>query len=268
MFDLLQILDSEIVPQRSKIHLAVWNGVDNPLDVYLAGQFDKWQSRQTKKNFSRDFVVSLVSLSPNKWLFVGAYDSIGREWVEEQKAHIYQLKRREKLDELEGRLVIYHKREARQSYRNAETCFNKFSVLEIRPERMRIADFPGYHWVLLTKRQLDNVIKEENEAWKAALSGVAGVYIIVDRETGKYYVGSATSEMGIWGRWCEYSATGHGGNSELKKLLKAKGSDYAENFQYGILEIADTHATEEYILQRESRWKTLLMTRTYGYNAN
>ena len=114
----------------------------------------------------------------------------------------------------------------------------------------------------------DIIIQEDNEAWKAALSGVVGVYVIVDSETGKLYIGSANSEMGIWGRWCEYSATGHGGNRELRKLLAAKGNDYAENFQYGILEIADTHATAEHIFQRESRWKTLLMTRTHGYNAN
>lgn len=268
LFDLFQLLDNEMVPQRSKLHLAVWDGVDNPLDVYLAGQFDEWQSRQSKQNFPRDFVISLIALSPSKWLFVGAYDSIHCEWVEKYKAYRYQLKKRKKLSELEGRLVVYYTREGRQSYRNAETCYKSLSVLEIRPEKMRIADFPGYHRVLLTKKQLDIVMQEDNEAWKAALSGVAGVYVIVDRETGKLYIGSATSEMGIWGRWREYSATGHGGNRELKKLLKAKGDDYAENFQYGILEIADTHATAEYVLQRESRWKTLLMTRTHGYNVN
>lgn len=268
LFDLLQILDSEIVPQRSKLHLAVWNGADNPLDVYLAGQFDEWQSWQAKQNFRRDFVISLIALSPSKWLFVGAYDSIDSDWVEENNAYHYQLKKRKQLDELEGRLVVYHKRKGRQSYRKAETCYKSLSVLEIRPERMRVADFPGYHWILLTKKQLDIVIQEGIEVWKAALSGVAGVYVIVDRETGKHYIGSATSEMGIWGRWHAYSTTGHGGNRELKKLLKENGDDYAENFQYGILEIADTHATEEYVLQRESRWKTLLMTRTHGYNAN
>lgn len=267
LFDLLKLLDNEIVPQRSKLHLAVWNGVDNPLDVYLAGQFDEWQSWQSKQNFPRNFVISLIALSHNKWLFVGAYDSISCEWVEEYKVYRYQLKKRNKLGELEGCLVVNYKRKGRQSYRNAENCYRSLSVLEIRPEKMRIADFPGYHRVLLTKKQLDIVVQEDNEAWKAALS-VAGVYVIVDRETGKLYIGSATSEMGIWGRWCAYSATGHGGNRELRKLLEANGDGYVENFQYGILEIADTHATAEYVLQRESRWKTLLMTRTHGYNAN
>ena len=223
---------------------------------------------KVNKTFPRDYVISLIALSPSKWLFVGAYDSIHCEWVGEHKAYRYQLKKRIKLGDLEGRLVVYYKREGRQSYRNAETCYKSLSVLEIRPEKMRIADFPGYHRVLLSKKQLNIVVREDNKAWKAALSGVAGVYVIVDRKTGKLYIGSATSEMGIWGRWCAYSATGHGGNRELKKLLKAKGDDYAENFQYGIPEIADTHATAEYVLQRESRWKTLLMTRTYGYNAN
>lgn len=268
LFDLLQLLDDDLVPRWSKLHLAVWDGVDNPLDVYLAGKFDEWQSWQRRRNFSRNFVISLIALSPNTWLFVGAYDSIHCEWVEEHQSYYYRLTKRNKLSEFEDRLFVHFERQGRQSYRNTETCYQLLSVLEIRRERMYVADFPGYYWVLLTKQQLDIVVQEANEAWKASLSGVAGVYVITDRETGKLYIGSATSEMGIWGRWCEYSANGHGGNHELRKLLKAKGDCYAENFQFGILEIADTHATTEYVLHRESRWKALLMTRTHGYNTN
>ena len=65
------------------------------------------------------------------------------------------------------------------------------------------------------------------------------------------------------------SATGHGGDKELRELLREKGPDYAEKFQFGILEIADTNASDGDVRRRESRWKELLLTRQpHGYNAN
>jgi len=78
----------------------------------------------------------------------------------------------------------------------------------------------------------------------------------------------ATGSEGIWQRCSDYSANGHGGNKELSDLLKTEGSDYSHHFQYSILEIADTHASDQDILTRESYWKQVLRTREFGYNAN
>ena len=50
-----------------------------------------------------------------------------------------------------------------------------------------------------------------------------------------------------------------------KRLRKAS---YAENFQFGVLEIADTHASDADVVKRETRWKELLLTREFGYNGN
>lgn len=55
-------MDAEIVPRDTKVRLATWNGKENPLDVYLAGGFEDWQCRQARRNFERDFVVSLIAL--------------------------------------------------------------------------------------------------------------------------------------------------------------------------------------------------------------
>ena len=38
------------------------------------------------------------------------------------------------------------------------------------------------------------------------------------------------------------------------------------NFQYSILEIADTHASDDDILDRESYWMKVLKTREFGLN--
>ena len=172
------------------------------------------------------------------------------------------------LNEFEGRLIVHYERAGRQSYRNAEMLDDALTISEYRPEKMDIGEFPGYLNTTLTKQHLDIVVKQEIASWKGALSNVAGVYVVADRETGKLYVGSATGDEGIWGRWRAYSATGHGENQELQQLLDNKGEDYAENFQFGILEIAGTDASDDDVLKRESRWKELLLTREHGYNAN
>ena len=116
---------------------------------------------------------------------------------------------------------------------------------------------------------LFSVTFQDNRSGNFSLANVAGVYVIADRQTGKLYVGSATGTEGIWSRWCAYSATGHGNNRELIDLLQREGHAYAQQFQFGVLEIADTHASADDILRRESHWKDLLLTRVpHGYNAN
>lgn len=270
LFQLLRLKDPDLSPGQCKIHLAGWNGTEDPLDVYLAGDFDEWQSWQSKRNFERSVVVSLISIAGmNRWLFVGAYDSLGCDWIAEHGMNKYRLVRREQTGELEGRLILSFQRPGRQSYLLGENWETHIRIAELRPERLQIEIFPGYSSALLTKGRLDIVVRQEIESWKSALSNVAGVYVIADRRTGKLYVGSATGIGGIWSRWCEYSRTGHGNNAELVALLAVEGAAYAENFQYGVLEIADTHASREDIFSRESHWKSLLMTRApHGYNAN
>ena len=270
LLQLINSLDPEVSPNRCKIHLAVRAGKDDPLDSYFAGEFDQWQTWQSKQNFERDFVLSLIQLPEhNKWLFAGIFDSQSSVWLEEVKRYEYRLSRRAALNELEGRLIVHCERKGRQSYRYAEGLIDAMTISEYRPEKMSIGEFPGYLRTTLTKQRLDIVVRQEIASWKGALSNVAGVYVIADRATGKLYVGSATGDEGIWNRWCAYSATGHGGNRELRQLLRDKGPDYAaKNFQFGILEIAGTNASDGDVWERESRWKKLLLTRDHGYNAN
>ena len=267
LFQLLQALDPDVAPEKCKLHLAVWTGLDDPLDVYLAGEFDAWQAWQRNRNFERPIVVALIALpQPGLWLFAGAHDSLG--FHEDGGGYRYDLRRRPSTDELNGRLVVEFKRPGRQSYLLGERWADRIEVSEIRSDRIRVSDFRGYSWAMLSKQELDTVVRQSVDSWRAALSAVAGVYVIADRATGKLYVGSATAGEGIWSRWCAYSATGHGGNRELKVLLNSKGGEYADNFQFGVLEVADSHASQEDVLARESYWKSLLLSREHGYNAN
>ncbi|MDI7269667.1 MAG: GIY-YIG nuclease family protein, partial [Myxococcota bacterium] len=70
-------------------------------------------------------------------------------------------------------------------------------------------------------------------------------------------------------RWAEYAENGHGGNVELKALLKA-GIERARKFQFVLLEVADPGASQEHLDARESYWKEALLTRTreFGLNRN
>jgi hypothetical protein len=269
LFQLLATLDPKLRPEDCKVHLAGWTGTSDPLEVYLAGRFEEWQTWQTRQNFERQSVVSLIAMKdPARWLFAGCYDSHGCKWNAKERAFRYSLTRRPQTDELDGRLVVSFRRPGRQSYLLGEKWSTDLRVTEIRPERMRVAEFPGYSWTRLSKQQLDIVVEQHIDSWAAALGSVSGIYLITDCATGKLYVGSAAAGEGIWSRWVHYSRTGHGGNRELKDLLRAKGAAYAGNFQFAVLEIADTHASKGDILERESFWKEVLRSREFGYNAN
>jgi hypothetical protein len=269
ILDLVKVLDSEVSPSSAKIHLASWNGWDNPLDVYLDGGFDEWQRWQSRRNFERRFVISLIALrTPNLWLFAGVHESLGHTWHEENRAFRYNLVERPSCSELSGRLTAHFERPGRQSYLIAENWIDQIQMHSILPERMKIAEFPGFKAVNLTKHELESIVRQGVESWRAALSSVAGVYLISDTATGNLYVGSATGEGGIWQRWTDYALTHHGGNKELAALVKEGGAERAAAFRFSILEIADTHAGSQEILQRESHWKTVLLTREYGLNSN
>ena len=128
--------------------------------------------------------------------------------------------------------------------------------------------FCGYEHVEHSFSQLEAIIKQNKSDWKAALENVKGVYLIVDRSTGKMYVGSAYGDSGIWSRWVCYIATGHGGNDQLTRLIAAKGIGYArEHFYFSILEFRSMRIDDQAIIEREQYWKRVLCSCQFGYNA-
>ena len=269
IFDLLTSLNPGISASKAKVHLATWNGEDDPLDVYLAGHFEEWQRWQTRRNFERDLVISLISLAgPDRWLFAGVFQSKGATWHPEADLHYYDLIEDSSCRELNGRLVANFSRPGRQPYLNAESWTESITLAEIYPERLSIGEFPGFKAVNLTRDELGTVISNSLDSWRSSLSNVAGVYLISATESGRLYVGSASGEGGIWQRWREYAENGHGGNAELKRLLAEEGQDRARHFRFSILEIADLHASQEDILARESHWKEVLLSRQSGLNEN
>lgn len=268
LFDILGLQDPRVTLENSKVHLATHNGTDNPLRVYFEGKFDEWQSWQNKRNFTKPFVVSLIQLPErDRWLYVGAYAVKNDEWIEARKEYWYTLEPMPTCADLGGRLVVDFARSGRASYVLAASFGSQMAVHELRPERMHLEEFPGFKKVDLEWPDLEVVVRQNTTSWRTALSNVAGVYLISDPVDGKLYVGSATGEGGIWARWCQY-VDGHGNNIELLKLIGQLGKERARAFRFSILEIADVHASRDEILERESHWKRVLLTRSHGYNAN
>jgi hypothetical protein len=258
----LEAVGIKLLIKKTKVHLACWNGREHPIDEYYAGRFKEWQEDQGRANFSCDYILSLIDIGNKNWLFAGIYQVTGCQAI--SGGFKYSTKLLTKQENLIGRLIIYHKR-SRASYIWWKDDL-VFPIIEIRREKLSIGDFPGYNSVDLSYNKLKIIIDEKVPSWNGALANIKGVYLITDTTSGKHYVGKASGEVGIWQRWSSYVKNGHGGNDELKKLLKAKGTEHRINFKYSILEIADTHASDLYILERESYWMNVLMSRKFGLN--
>ncbi len=266
VWNLITLLDADVLPGKTKIHLAVHNGLKDPLDEYRTGRFAAWQCWQRKRNFEKEFVVALIQMSTsNKWLFAGCYDSRGCR--PDGDGFIYELEYRPLCQEMDGRLVANFERSGRQSYLNADAWVDQIAVSEILHERVSVQKFPGFKNVRISKAELDFIVQQDRGEWQGALSSVAGVYLISDIQSGLLYVGSATGKGGIWQRWLDYSTSGHGGNVKLKTLLESEGINRSAAFHFSVLEIADTHSSSEEVLKREHHWMDVLLSRNHGLNA-
>ena len=272
-FHLLQILLPDLTPKNSKLHFAITNGKENPLDVYYQGDFQEWQRQQLKRNFDRKYVVSFIAMpTPNLWLFAGVH--LSDIPTQREDCIYYPLVEIQETKELDGRLIISFDKKnvdnkfVRQSYLLTENWVEKLNIAEVLAQALDFAKFPSFKSVHISFSQLKTIVKKSLSDWQSALSSVAGVYLIADKSSGKLYVGSATGEGGIWQRWAEYATNLHGNNRQLIELKKQFGDVHFENFYFSILEIADTHSSENEILVRESHWKNVLLTRQFGYNDN
>jgi len=252
--------------RKYKVHFATGTKENNPLFAYFNNKFKEWQEWQNQKNFERESILSFIYYAPNQWLFAGFYKRLSCEFVIDH--YQYKTELLEIGNELIGRLIIHYKKEFRASYLRLEKYYKEFNISEIQRDKIAVMKFQGFDNVNIGFEYLQSIINNNELTWKTALENVKGVYLISDRKNGRKYIGSAYGENAFWSRWSEYAKNGHGGNSELRKLLQEKGSDYAKNFQFSILEIRTKTTSDDEIIGREKYWKDVLMTREFGYNQN
>ncbi|MDG0789952.1 GIY-YIG nuclease family protein [Cohnella ginsengisoli] len=141
-------------------------------------------------------------------------------------------------------------------------------VIEILPSGY-VKEFPGFDNLILNYDELATIIKnpDPNRVWHNMLKSVAGVYLIVDLTNGSQYVGSASGEEGILGRWKTYVDSQHGGNARLMELLSLEPDRY-KHFQFSILSALPRTLTKTQVISHEQKYKQKLGSRAFGLNAN
>ncbi len=246
-----------------KIHFA--KGADDPeeaVKAFLLGNFKEWQEEQSGKNFECDYILSLIQLDKDEWLFAGLFECLGSRKLKDGN-YKYRTKQISEGSDLVGRAIVQVNR-WRNSYCWLDTYIDSMDVVEVR-RNVYTKPFPGYENVCITWKELYTVI--DTDEWKIPLKNMKGVYLITDTSNGFMYVGSATGERKIWGRWKSYIRTGHGGNAGLKELSM---KHIKENFRYTILDVYTAKTNDEDIRLREKWWKNVLMTNKnfFGYNHN
>lgn len=163
------------------------------------------------------------------------------------------------LDDYAGRLIL--RRETGFTYYNTAATAKDFVVDEIWGKEVHrtVSPFTDYDSVELSFDELQEVIEGHYPDYYKALSSVKGIYMIIDGNTGKQYVGSAYGEEGIWGRWNSYANTFHGDNLELKRLFDEKGGEYFRKFKYIIVQsICTSHCWNVFKNQFEAKYRVTL----------
>lgn len=276
LYDLLKIDEKQL--SNYKLHLARFNGIDQPLDIFVQ-DFNEWVTWNTYRDgdddFKREYIFSLIQdyhySSKDRYIFGGVFRITKRydNWKETKKG--YDVEVVEEFAPYIGRLEVNFRGPKRGRAFYFEKYIGDMTINQIREKAYQCIEFPGYDNVCLDFTTLEHIVRNQVQTWKVALENMKGIYVIVDKSNGKKYVGSAYGETGIWSRWSTYVySDGHGNNDELVDLIAKNGTDYArKNFQLAIIEVLSMKTDDDTVIHRESFWKNVLQTRgAFGYNKN
>jgi hypothetical protein len=248
-------------------------------DFLRRGWFEAYQKFQQRPVFKGvDFVVAFVGLGGTRARFVGVYEVLDckagpagelpegcphKEWL--QVDHFYEMQHVDGFEELEHRVVI----EWGKGTRRWDQWPQNKEVVEILSKGELLRPFDDYLGFTLTHSELKYLCSqpEANREWRARLSAVAGIYLVLATTTGAQYVGSAHGVEGIWGRWASYVQNGHGGNKLLKDLIEMDPA-YPDAFSYSILQILPRTSARAEVLNWEALYKQKLGSRAIGLNIN
>ena len=185
------------------------------------------------------------------------------EWFQGENAY-FDLEHIDLLKDYEGRLTIDWGNSARMWHQKGTTGK---PIVAIQADEKKV--FSGFENLILTYDELKESVENPTiyEAWHTALSSVNAIYLIVDQETGKQYVGSAYGKDGLLGRWSCYVNSLHGNNKLMKEMICAYPESY-HHFQFSILQILPKTVTDDEVIQTESLYKKKLLTVPFGMNDN
>jgi hypothetical protein len=248
-------------------HQDTRRGRTTPYNLWRAanGSLETYQQLQTRNVFDIGCLLATFVVTPGKdTLFVGLYrvegvGTVGQGTIDPSTqtappagCNFYDIRRDERLSEYAGHLIIDWGQGFLSWVQHAAPKGGREkAVLEIRKE-VREEPFPGFtqfRWNI-------DEIAAVPLTWQSVLKSVKGVYLLVDKETGKQYVGSAKGEESLWGRFQDYAANGHGDNVELRRLGRRP-------YQVTVLEVVNSDTGIE---RTEEAWKKKLLSREFGLN--
>lgn len=180
------------------------------------------------------------------------------------KYAIFDLNQLDCLKDYENKLIIEWGNATRSWHQKAT---NEKPIISILPDSKKV--FSGFEGLILDYDTLKEIVEDgvTYESFQTALKSIYAIYLIVDKETGKQYVGSAYNKDGLFGRWRVYVETGHGNNKLMKEVI----CNYPERyhaFQFSILQILPKTVTDDEIVHIETRWKDKLLSKQFGMNDN
>ena len=234
------------------------------------------QSRPVFKNCS--YIASFVGDGGGRAKLIGVYRVLDQRkskptdfprgcpfyTIRNDDLYFYELEQLPQFNDLIDRVVIEW-----SSERSWHQMIRNRPIVEIYPPGRKLLPFNDYLEFTLTFSQLRELIQnpKPHRDWHASLSVVSGVYLILAETTGELYVGSAYGLDGIWGRWSQYAANGHGGSKLLKKLTQ-NTEGYPQNFRFSILQVLPKTTKKSDVIKWESIFKLKLGSRATGLNLN
>lgn len=239
------------------------------------GTFDLYQAEQVAdvRPFDNcDVILSFLGIEGGMAEFHGAYqvqgsrpfspkdlarlpDYMAKPHTDGKARIFYDLKELETFRSLRGRVIV--------NWLSTRGWVQKkdLDVYEILPPE-EVIPFLGFQNILLNWAQLKTIFStpRANRDWKTALRSSAGIYRIVDHNSGKIYIGAAYGAQGIWGRWANYASTGHGGNKMLRDLDPS-------HFQWSIVRTLSGSMSEREVIAVERIEMAKHGSRAIGLNS-
>ena len=266
-------------------------------DKYDRSNFYEYQSIQPSVDFfkNRKYVLSFIADGKTHSRFVGCFEILGsyptsnveklpsfpHQDFYDKPGHIYfKMQLSEYMKNLIDRLVIDWGAGTIGYVQYSLAALQKKTVVSIYPDSKHV--FPGYNRVVWDFKTMQDYLThaDQYEEIANALKEVYAIYLVVDSQTGKYYVGSAYGKNGLFGRWLTYATTnGTGGGSKtdedgnkgIVEYLKENPNAYP-NFQYSILEVIHKTGINEKDIQAtldaEKVWKQKLCTLKTAWGLN
>ena len=182
----------------------------------------------------KKYLLFFLGKTPTKSILKGAYkvgkftpkESYNGILLNDSKGHL-ELDDLCELTELIDRLEINYKHKQGWS----RTNFDEVDISALYPEEKKrtLKEFDGFENIYLSFDDLKEIVDNSYLDYMLPLKSVSAIYMIIDKSSGKQYVGSAYGKDGLYGRWSSYVYTEGTGNNLMLEDLKEKDEKYVRS---------------------------------------